>query len=69
MTDFDSTAPASGTKDAEYLTRLQDYYADWKSISSYTNQILNSAIAYPDRFVFFGCMFGALVVAIINVVN
>jgi len=28
MTDFNS-------KDAEYLAKLQDYYADWKSIPSY----------------------------------
>ncbi|MBI3901966.1 MAG: LexA family transcriptional regulator [Nitrosomonadales bacterium] len=28
MTDYNS-------KDAEYLARLQDYYADWKSIPSY----------------------------------
>lgn len=28
MTDFNS-------KDSEYLTKLQDYYADWKSIPSY----------------------------------
>lgn len=28
MTDFNS-------KDGEYLSRLQDYYADWKSIPSY----------------------------------
>jgi repressor LexA len=36
MTDFDSTMPVSGSKDAEYLAKLQDYYADWKSIPSYT---------------------------------
>ncbi len=36
MTDFDSTTPMSGAKDTEYLARLQDYYADWKSIPSYT---------------------------------
>ena len=36
MTDFDSATPVSGTRDTEYLTRLQDYYADWKSIPSYT---------------------------------
>ncbi len=38
MTDFDSdsASPAPGNKDAEYLARLQDYYADWKSIPSYT---------------------------------
>ena len=28
MTDFNP-------KDAEYLSKLQDYYADWKSIPSY----------------------------------
>lgn len=33
MTDFDTSAVNS--KDAEYLARLQDYYADWKSIPSY----------------------------------
>lgn len=31
--------------------------------------MLNLAIVNPDRFVFFGCMFGALVVVIINIVN
>lgn len=31
--------------------------------------MLNSAIVNPDRLVFFGCMFGALVVVIINTVN
>ena len=36
MTDFDSTAHVSSTKDAEYLAKLQDYYAEWKSIPSYT---------------------------------
>lgn len=36
MTDFDPATPASGPKDTEYLARLQDYYADWKSIPSYT---------------------------------
>ena len=30
MTDYNS-------KDAEYLSRLQDYYADWKSIPSYAS--------------------------------
>lgn len=34
MTDFD-TAPDSHPKDAEYLAKLQDYYAEWKSIPSY----------------------------------
>lgn len=37
MTDFDSAPPESNPKDAEYLTRLQDYYADWKSIPSYAS--------------------------------
>lgn len=37
MTDFDSTPPESNPRDAEYLTRLQDYYADWKSIPSYAS--------------------------------
>jgi len=32
MTDFDSPSPESNPRDAEYLARLQDYYADWKSI-------------------------------------
>lgn len=36
MTDFDSTTPVSNTKDTEHLAKLQDYYADWKSIPSYT---------------------------------
>lgn len=36
MTDFDSVTPVSGSRDTEYLARLQDYYADWKSIPSYT---------------------------------
>lgn len=36
MTDFDSTMPVPGSKDTEYLAKLQDYYADWKSIPSYT---------------------------------
>ncbi|MCG6932102.1 MAG: LexA family transcriptional regulator [Gallionella sp.] len=38
MTDFnspDSNPTGSNPKDAEYLARLQDYYADWKSIPSY----------------------------------
>lgn len=33
MTDFD-TSDASA-RDAEYLAKLQDYYANWKSIPSY----------------------------------
>jgi repressor LexA len=37
MTDFDSATPESNPKDAEYLSRLQDYYADWKSIPSYAS--------------------------------
>lgn len=37
MTDFDSPAPDSNPKDAEYLAKLQDYYADWKSIPSYAS--------------------------------
>jgi repressor LexA len=35
MTDFDTPAPESNPKDAEYLAKLQDYYAEWKSIPSY----------------------------------
>ena len=37
MTDFDSASPESSPKDAEYLAKLQDYYADWKSIPSYAS--------------------------------
>lgn len=37
MTDFDSPSPESNPRDAEYLARLQDYYADWKSIPSYAS--------------------------------
>ena len=37
MTDFDSAPPESNPRDAEYLARLQDYYADWKSIPSYAS--------------------------------
>jgi repressor LexA len=33
MTDFNT--PGSNPKDTEYLSKLQDYYADWKSIPSY----------------------------------
>ena len=38
MTDFNSSGsnpPGSNPKDTEYLAKLQDYYADWKSIPSY----------------------------------
>jgi repressor LexA len=36
MTDFqDSDTPSANPKDGEYLNKLQDYYADWKSIPSY----------------------------------
>ncbi|MGA7595877.1 MAG: S24 family peptidase [Gallionella sp.] len=43
MTDFNSpdsdlpgsNPPGSNPKDTEYLAKLQDYYADWKSIPSY----------------------------------
>jgi repressor LexA len=35
MSDFDSPPPDANPKDAEYLAKLQDYYADWKSIPSY----------------------------------
>lgn len=31
--------------------------------------MLNAAIVDPDRFVFFGCMLGALILVIINIVN
>lgn len=34
MTDFDMSSATNG-RDAEYLAKLQDYYADWKSIPSY----------------------------------
>lgn len=38
MTDFDTTnSPDSHPKDVEYLAKLQDYYADWKSIPSYAS--------------------------------
>lgn len=37
MTDFDSGSSDHSPRDAEYLTRLQDYYADWKSIPSYAS--------------------------------
>lgn len=35
MTDFDTNVSDTSNRDAEYLGRLQDYYADWKSIPSY----------------------------------
>ncbi len=38
MTDFnhqDHDTPSANPKDGEYLNKLQDYYADWKSIPSY----------------------------------
>lgn len=36
MTDFqDFDAPSANPKDGEYLNKLRDYYADWKSIPSY----------------------------------
>jgi repressor LexA len=35
MTDFDTPAPESHPRDAEYLAKLQDYYAVWKSVPSY----------------------------------
>ena len=31
----DSNTPGFNPKDGEYLAKLQDYYADWKSIPSY----------------------------------
>lgn len=37
MTDFDTPTPESNPKDAEYLAKLQDYYAEWKSIPSYAS--------------------------------
>ena len=42
MTDFDtapsdSPLPESHPRDAEYLAKLQDYYAEWKSIPSYSS--------------------------------
>lgn len=37
MTDFDSPSSESSPRDVEYLSRLQDYYADWKSIPSYAS--------------------------------
>ena len=35
MTNSDAAISASSSRDAEYLAKLQDYYADWKSIPSY----------------------------------
>lgn len=40
MTDSDSysdseSSPEFSNRDAEYLAKLQDYYADWKSVPSY----------------------------------
>lgn len=38
MTGFnqqDTDIPSANPKDGEYLNKLQDYYADWKSIPSY----------------------------------
>jgi repressor LexA len=37
MTDFDVRITESNPKDAEYLAKLQDYYAEWKSIPSYAS--------------------------------
>ena len=39
MADFDSDTPVQDAhpRDAEYLSKLQDYYADWKSIPSYSS--------------------------------
>lgn len=37
MTDFDEITQEANPKDVEYLSRLQDYYADWKSIPSYAS--------------------------------
>jgi repressor LexA len=37
MTDFDTSASQYNLKDAEYLAKLQDYYAEWKSIPSYAS--------------------------------
>ena len=35
LNNFDTATPASHPRDAEYLAKLQDYYAEWKSIPSY----------------------------------
>ena len=37
MTDFDTPTPESNPRDAEYLAKLQDYYAEWKNIPSYAS--------------------------------
>lgn len=37
MTNSDDATSASYPRDAEYLAKLQDYYADWKSIPSYAS--------------------------------
>src|SRR5271169_13839 len=37
MTDFDTATPESHPRDVEYLAKLQDYYANWKSIPSYSS--------------------------------
>lgn len=39
MADFDSDTPVQDAhpRDTEYLSKLQDYYADWKSIPSYSS--------------------------------
>ena len=37
MNNFESDTPASHPRDSEYLAKLQDYYADWKSIPSYAS--------------------------------
>lgn len=37
MADFDPALPESNPRDAEYLAKLQDYYADWKSVPSYAS--------------------------------
>ena len=37
MTDFDLPTPESNPRDAEYLAKLQDYYAEWKSVPSYAS--------------------------------
>ena len=37
LNNFDTATSASHPRDAEYLAKLQDYYADWKSIPSYAS--------------------------------
>jgi len=37
MTNFDTATLESHPRDAEYLAKLQDYYANWKSIPSYSS--------------------------------